>query len=238
MVKPIRALLLAAGYGTRLRPITYSLPKCLVPIAGKPLLWHWLNKLESLGCESVLINTHYLSSQVEDFLKSCSFRMNILTAYEDNLLGTAGTLLENKTFFEGSTGLLIHSDNVMMLPLNPLLNTHESADPNVLMSMLIFETSNPNNCGIVELDKDNIMIGFHEKIENPPGNLANAAIYVFNYSLLELIESMDPRPKDFSTEVIPILKGRVKTYLYPPNHVYVDIGTVESLKFAQKLWGS
>ena len=65
----MKALLLSAGYGTRLRPLTYSLPKCLVNIGGKPLLGHWIDKLECLGCEEAIINTHYLSEQVKNYLK-------------------------------------------------------------------------------------------------------------------------------------------------------------------------
>ena len=64
MKKPFRALLLAAGLGTRLRPITLETPKCLVPIGGEPLLGRWLRQLELAGCEAVLINTHYLADQV------------------------------------------------------------------------------------------------------------------------------------------------------------------------------
>ena len=69
MSRPLRALLLAAGLGTRLRPITLQTPKCLVPVAGEPLLGRWLQQLEAAGCEAVLINTHYLADQVEAFLQ-------------------------------------------------------------------------------------------------------------------------------------------------------------------------
>ena len=69
MTKPLRALLLAAGFGTRLRPITQKIPKCLVEVGGEPLLGRWLRQLENVGCEAVLINTHYLADQVESFLR-------------------------------------------------------------------------------------------------------------------------------------------------------------------------
>ena len=67
MTQTFRALLLAAGLGTRLRPLTMQTPKCLVPIGGEPLLGHWLRKLELAGCDSVLVNTHYLAEQVKAF---------------------------------------------------------------------------------------------------------------------------------------------------------------------------
>ena len=99
MTRSFRALLLAAGLGTRLRPITLHTPKCLVPIKGEPLLGHWLRKLEIAGCDSVLINTHYLADQVEAFLKGWqSSTMVVQTVHEPQLLGTAGTLLANQAF--------------------------------------------------------------------------------------------------------------------------------------------
>ena len=114
MTKPFRALLLAAGLGTRLRPITLHTPKCLVPIQGEPLLGLWLRHLDFIGCDSVLINTHHLAEEVEVFLKSWqSSTMSVETVYEPVLLGTAGTLLANQGFFGNATGLLIHADNAM-----------------------------------------------------------------------------------------------------------------------------
>ena len=110
MTQPLRALLLAAGLGTRLRPITLHTPKCLVPIGGDPLLRRWLRQLDQAGCESVLINTHYLAEAVEAFLTSWqSSTMAIQRVHEPELLGTAGTLLAHQEFFRGATGLLVRA---------------------------------------------------------------------------------------------------------------------------------
>ena len=99
--KPLRALLLAAGFGTRLLPITKNIPKCLVEVKDKPILKIWLETLEELGCESVLINTHYLSDQVDEFLLNYSSKkMKIDSVYEAVLNGTAGTLLKNRDYFK------------------------------------------------------------------------------------------------------------------------------------------
>ena len=97
----IKALLLAAGYGTRLRPITNVTPKCLVKINGKPLLSYWLKKLENLGCEEVIVNTHYLSHEVIRYLdKYKSNNLKVITSHEEEILGTAGTLMKHLDFFE------------------------------------------------------------------------------------------------------------------------------------------
>ena len=125
MTNKLRAILLAAGFGTRLRPLTLSIPKCLVNINSKPLLGLWIDKLMKLGCESVAINTHYLSDKVSSYLyENHSDNHVIQTIYEPELLGTAGTLLANMAFFAGSTGILIHADNLMLDDLEGLLDAH------------------------------------------------------------------------------------------------------------------
>ena len=103
-----RAILLAAGLGTRLRPLTNSMPKCLVPINNKPLLQIWLENLSAAGTSTFLVNTHYLSDQVNVFIENSEFRNQIKVEHEPNLLGTAGTLRHNLDFFNQEDGLLIH----------------------------------------------------------------------------------------------------------------------------------
>ena len=94
----MRAILLAAGLGTRLRPITDTIPKCLVLIHGKPLLQIWLEKLTEVGIGPFLINTHYLHKQVEKFIEESEFSEQVELVYEEKLLGTAGTLSKNIDF--------------------------------------------------------------------------------------------------------------------------------------------
>lgn len=234
MNKPIRALLLSAGLGTRLRPITLKTPKCLVQIGGEPLLGRWLRQLEQLGCEAVLINTHYLAQQVEVFLQTWdSASMSVHTVHEPYLLGTAGTLLANQKFFKGSTGLLIHSDNVMTDNLGAFLTAHQKRHARCLFTMLTFMTDTPSSCGIVEVDDHGVVNGFHEKILKPPGNRANGALYAFEQELIDHLNIMSSSPSDFSTEVIPTLLTRIQAW--HTKAAYVDIGTPDSLLKAQKL---
>jgi len=234
MSRPLRALLLAAGLGTRLRPLTLHTPKCLVPINGEPLLGRWLRKLEQAGCEAALVNTHYLAEQVEAYLQSWhSSTMAVHTVHEPELLGTAGTLLANQEFFGGCTGLLIHADNATAEDLRPFLGAHHNRQAGCLLTMLTFNTNNPSSCGIVELDDQDIVQGFHEKVVEPPGNRANGALYAFEPTLLDHLNRMAPHPSDFSTEVIPSLMGRIQTW--HTDQPYLDIGTPEALATAQQL---
>lgn len=234
MTKPIRAILLAAGLGTRLRPITLHTPKCLVQVAGQALLGRWLKQLESAGCEAVLINTHYLAEQVVDFLKNWhSSHMQIVLTYEPELLGTAGTLLANQSFFEGSIGLLIHADNAMEGDLQELIAAHKNCPKHCLLTMLTFQTDRPKSCGIVATDSDGIVTEFYEKVAAPPGNCANGALYAFDSTLFDHVLNISPPPSDFSTEVIPSLLGKIQSW-----HTckpYLDIGTPAALAQAQVL---
>lgn len=232
MKKPIKALLLAAGKGTRLRPITLKKPKCLVEINGIPILDRWLKKLNQLKVNAILINTHYLYSQVEDFLAISKYKSkSIRIFHEEILLGTAGTLIANKYFFKGSTGLLIHADNYTNINLDELLKAHQRRPSNCLLTMLTFNTKYPKSCGVVETDKDGILIGFHEKKSDPPGNKANGAIYVFDYEFLDLLESKYPEAKDFSLDIIPNFIGNI--YTWHTNSPFLDIGTKELLEEAE-----
>ena len=236
MKHPLRALLLAAGLGTRLRPITLHTPKCLVPIGGEPLLGRWLRQLDQAGCESVLINTHYLAEEVEAFLKSWqSSTMTVQTFHEPELLGTAGTLLANQEFFGGRTGLLIHADNAMQGDIRDFLEAHHDRQPCCLLTMLTFKTETPRSCGIVEIDGQNVVQAFHEKVVEPPSNRANGALYAFERDFLDRLNLMNPTPSDFSTEVIPKLLGRIQTW--HTHDSYLDIGTPETLNAAQELLG-
>ena len=146
-----KALLLAAGLGTRLRPLTDQIPKCMVEIDNQPLLGHWIDNLRKAGCKEVLINTHYKAEMVEEYLRSKDFNdINIRTVYEPELLGTAGTLIKNREFFEHKNSYIIHADNAMKENIAELGKSHSTRPANCVMTMMIFNTANPEECGIVK----------------------------------------------------------------------------------------
>jgi len=230
--QPIRALLLAAGFGTRLRPLTLKIPKCLVEINRKPILEYWLNKLEDIETERILINTHYLAHKVNKFLNDNYLQNSKIQKYhESKLLGTAGTLIANYKFFKNSTGLMIHSDNFTNMKLIDLIEAHKNRPKNCLITMLTFKTDNPKSCGVVELDSKGIVQAFHEKVEEPPSDIANGAIYAFENNFLEWLIKYHSQAKDFSTEVLPFLIGKIFTY--HTNLNFIDIGTINALEEAQ-----
>src|SRR5690349_17666261 len=103
----MKAFLLAAGLGTRLRPITDTLPKCLVPVNGRPLLSYWMDLLEEYGVTDVLINLHYLPDPVRRFADEYTGGVKIHLMMEEELLGSAGTLHANRDFVEGEEQFFI-----------------------------------------------------------------------------------------------------------------------------------
>lgn len=235
MSTELRALILAAGFGTRLRPLTLKEPKCLVEIGGKPLLQNWLEKLEEIGCEEALINTHYLSENVDAFINNYSKnKMIINTTYESNLLGTLGTLFANRNWFKNKQGMLIHGDNFTNADLRMFLKAHISRPIECLLTMLTFKTSKPENCGIVKTDKNGIMLDFYEKIKSPPSDIANGAVYLFDYNFIEWLEEKKLKGNDFSIDVLPYLKGKVQTWF--TKDYFLDIGTSQSLLEARRIY--
>lgn len=227
----MKALLLAAGLGTRLRPLTDTIPKCLVPINGKPLLEYWLDNLSKVGINEFLINTSYLSEQVEAFTQASLYKDNITLFHEEELLNTGGTLLLNKEFFNNEAFMLVHADNLCFCDFNAFIEAHKKRDIKCELTMMLFESDNPSSCGVVELSSRKIVQKFHEKVNNPPSSLANGAVYICEPSIFYFLESLQKKDIDFSNDVLPNYMGKINTYL---NNVYHrDIGTVKSYELAQ-----
>ena len=228
----MRALLLAAGLGTRLRPLTETVPKCLVLVKNQPLLGIWLERLTKAGIGPFLVNTHYLAEQVETFIQVSTYRDQVTLVNELELLGTAATLISNLGFFQGEDGLLIHADNYCLADFNAFQKAHRNRPPECLMTMMTFRTTDPSSCGIVELDERGVVIGFHEKVVKPPSNLANGAVYIFSTELLDRLGADLKMMKDFSTEVLKSFVGLI--YTYETTEVFLDIGTPDNYEKANK----
>jgi len=222
----VRALLLAAGLGTRLRPLTDTLPKCLVPIKGQALLGIWLERLRRAEIGPLLINTHYLSGLVESFIETSPYRDNVNLIHEVELKGTAGTLIHNLDYFNGEDAMLIHADNYCLADISAFVGAHVHRPAGCVMTMMTFRTTHPQSCGIVELDNRGVVTAFHEKIANPPGNIANGGVYILSSELLMRLDADFQNAKDFSTQVIPHFTGRI--YSYHTAEMFMDIGTPEN----------
>lgn len=229
----MKAILLAAGFGSRLRPLTDTVPKCLVPIRGRALLDIWLESLSAAGIGPFLVNTHHLSDVVRRHVDQSPYRSQIMVVHEEHLLGTGGTLLANRAFFSGEPVLLAHADNLCACDFQGFVRAHEQRPAGTLITMMTFTTDNPQSCGILELDGRGIVVGFHEKVPNPPGNLANGAVYLIEPEVIDDIAALQKPTINFSTEVVPRFMGRINTW--QNTGVHLDIGTLLSFQVAQSL---
>ena len=225
------ALLLAAGLGTRLRPLTDTMPKCLVPIAGRPLLDYWIDRLVEAGIHTARINTHALAGQVESYVSGINSRgqVRLTEAYEPTLLGSAGTVTANADLADDADLIvIIYADNLSDMSLSSLLAFHRSHnDP---FTMVLFHAPNPRACGIAELDTAGKVISFIEKPEQPVSDLANAGVYVVDAAAFREIAEMGAF--DLGFEVIPRFVGRMRGWIWGGYHL--DIGTHEALERAQQ----
>lgn len=229
----MKALLLAAGMGSRLRPITDTVPKCMVPIMGRPLLDYWLDLLgPAADCDEIVINTHYLPEPVRQHVAQSPFRGKITLVHEDALLGTGGTLLANFPRLLGNDALVAHADNLTLFRLGDFLSAFEQRPANCIATMMSFRTDAPESCGILELDDRGVVQGFHEKVIDPPGTLANAAVFMFSGEALDTIHSNSLNCiSDISLDIVPRLLGRMNTW---PNTCYHrDIGSPTALAAAE-----
>ena len=226
----MQALLLAAGRGTRLKKLSSSWPKCLMPINHIPLLEYWIFDLVQLGVNKIYINVSYLADEVIFFLKNNKYKKKIFIFREDKLLGTAGTIkaLSNKLLDD--TTIIVHSDNFCICNFNDFIDTHKKRQNSIEITMMTFETDNPKNCGIVVTDNKNIVREFYEKSDYNHGNLANAAIYVVEPSVIQWI-SEKKNIFDFSADVIPNFMKKIVTW--KNSDKLVDIGTPNRLYACQ-----
>lgn len=224
----MKAFILAAGVGKRLRPLTEQVPKCLVTIGGRPLLAYWLELLCSHGVDAILVNTHHLHGQVFDFFKRLSPPIHVTLTYEPTLLGSAGTLLANRSFVnDGEDFFIVYADNLTNADLTALRVAHSRMRQ--VATIGLFHTEVPQECGVVALRDDGIIIEFQEKPSHPRSNLAFAGIIFASTTIFDYIP--DKVPCDLGNDVLPSLAGHMAGYEL--NAYLRDIGTIESYSQAQ-----
>ncbi len=226
----VNALVLAGGLGTRLRPLTDSLPKCLVPICNRALLDFWMDALEAVGVSEVRINNHHLPQVLRQYLQRADREraFAVTEAFEPGLLGSAGTVAANLDLADDTdVVLVIYGDNLSDVDLAELVSFHAAhSDP---VTMLLFRTEYPEKCGIAELDNDGRVTAFVEKPQHPKSDLANAGVYAIDASVYREIAALNAF--DFGFDVLPTLVGRMRGMSWDGYHR--DVGTPESLQQAR-----
>jgi len=202
-----------------------------MPIHGRPLLDYWIHLLVYSGIEKIWINLHHHHDIVRQWVNSHKYRDKIVLDYEPELLGSGGTLLKAETFVGDQQVMLIHGDNLSLLNICEFVKSHSKRPTDTEITMMTFKSPTPQDCGIVELGENQVVQAFHEKVRNPPGNLANGAVYILEPSIIHFLKTFGREAIDFSTEVIPHYIRKI--YSYQNTLYHRDIGNFESLLSAQ-----
>jgi mannose-1-phosphate guanylyltransferase len=225
-----QSVLLSAGYGTRLRPLTDIWPKCLMPVHGRALLEYWLSDLIRVRSQSIFVNTHYYRDIVELFLAREVFSEKVTVFREDNLLGTAGTIAALAPQLGEIPTLIAHADNWSDINIPKFLRAHFYDRPsNCAITMATFMTEDTSSCGIVSVNNESIVSGFKEKPKHSLSKKANAAVYIFEPEVIHWI--VRKKVTDISTEVLPNYLNRI--FAYSHDGLHRDIGSLGSLIAAQ-----
>jgi len=236
----MKAFLLAAGRGTRLKPYTDTTPKCLIPINGIPLLAIWLNLLERHRVDTVIVNLHHHAEKVSAFIREISPRLDIriVSVYESTLLGSAGTVWANRDRVAGDEPFFIaYADNLTDCNLTGMADFHRSRQATGnLLTMGLMHAPDPRACGIATMDADSRIVSFTEKPAAPSGDLANAGIYVASPDIFDYFPPRDDTDDvlDFGFHILPRLAGKMAGYVI--RDYLRDIGTLDAYHRAQAEW--
>ena len=227
----MKAFLLAAGIGSRLRPITDTLPKCMVTIDDQPLLDIWLDALNRAGVDEVVVNLHHLPDVVRRHVAARTASPTVHLVFEAELLGSAGTLLANRRWVAGEDFFLAcNADNLTDFQLTELIDVHRTGD--AVATLTAFHSENPSAGGVLEVDETGRMTGFTEKPGQPTSDLVNAGMYAFSPTLLD--EVRQEIPSDIGYNLLPRLVRRAQ--VVPVEGYFRDIGTPEAYCRARKEW--
>lgn len=219
----MKALILAAGFGTRLGALTKETPKALVRVGDRTIIDHNIRKLLEIGVKEILVNTHHLAEQIEVFLNEQAYPAEISTVFEPELLGTAGTLKRNVDFFGIDDFIVMHGDNYFTSDLKLFVSAHAKRSTDAEMTMATFETKHPEFCGTVVTDNAGVVTEFQEKIKNSRSLKANAAIYIFSQLAKQQIVNLSAEEHDISLHLIPKMLGKIQSH--PLAGDFIDIGT-------------
>ena len=227
----MKAFLLAAGHGTRLRPLTDRVPKCLLPIQGKPLLAIWLEQCRRFGIGEVLVNVHSRAAQVSEFLQSQNNGVHVQVVEEPALLGSAGTLLANASWVaEEDCFWVFYADVLTCMDLDCMMNAHLTKRPAATLG--VYRVPHPERCGIVDVAEDDMIREFVEKPAYPAGDLAFSGLMIATSRLLAAIPPR--KPCDIGFDLLPRLCGRMLAHRI--SDYLLDIGTPETYQRAQDTW--
>ena len=227
----MKAMIMAAGVGSRLDPVTQNLPKPLVPVANRPVMDILLEKLASIGVRDVIANTYYLADKIIERYSDNPYGVRFNYIREENLSGTAGGLKKCQFFFdENEDFVVLSADGLSNADLAKGIEIHKQSKAIATIGIKQVPMEDIPNFGVVVTDNDGFITEFQEKppIEDAKSNFINTGIYIFNYRIFEFI------PKDtfydFAKNVFPQLVSLKQINTFEIDEYWSDIGTLDQYR--------
>jgi NDP-sugar pyrophosphorylase family protein len=228
IMKNKKAIVLAAGLGTRLRPLTDLISKPMAPIVNRPVMEHIIKLLVKHRFTDIVCNLHWYPEEIKNYFGDGSrWKINIVYSYEEELLGTAGGVKNVEDFFEKSTFMVISGDALTDIDLTRVFKFHKQKGG--MATIVLTEVEDTSKYGVVLLDEDKSIKGFQEKplSGKAKSNLANSGIYIFEPEIFDYLPAKG-QFYDFGKDLFPdLLKKNIKYYGYQHNHYWNDVGSLE-----------
>lgn len=224
-----KAMIMSAGVGSRLDPLTQEVPKPLVPVANRPVIDILLETLSQLSIKDVVANTHYKSEQIINRCKKNPFGINFNYIYEKELSGTAGGVKKCQFFFnEGEDFLVLSADGLTNADIKAEIEDHKKSGAIATMGIKKIPIDEVSQFGVVVVDKEGFVSEFQEKpsIKEAKSDFINTGIYIFNYEIFKYIP--ENTFYDFAKNVFPdLLSKGIKINTFEIKDYWSDIGTID-----------
>lgn len=224
----MKTMILAAGLGTRLRPLTETIAKPMIPVVNKPVMEHVIELLARQGFNNLYANVHYRADDViNHFGNGSRWNVDLKYSREDTLAGTAGGLKRLESFFRDGTFVVFSSDLLTDIDLGPLIAFHK--ERRALATIALTRVEEPSNYGVVKLDGSGRITAFQEKPSNDEAvsNLASCGIYIFEPEILDYIPAEEFY--DFGTDLFPqLFVAGLPLYGYEHDNYWLDIGRLDN----------
>lgn len=224
----MKTMILAAGLGTRLRPLTDTIAKPMIPVVNKPVMEHVIELLAGQGFRDLYANIHYRADEIADYFGNGKrWNVDLKYSHEDVLFGTAGGLKRLESFFREDTFVVFSSDLLTNIDLKPIIAFHRKR--RALATIALTRVEEPSNYGVVKLDGSGRITAFQEKpsYHEAVSNLASCGIYVFEPEILDYIPAGDFY--DFGTDLFPqLFSAGLPLYGYEHDNYWLDIGRIDN----------
>ena len=223
-----QAVILLGGKGTRIQSLYSDRPKCLVPVAGKPILLHQLEWLQKNGITRIHLAAGFMADVLQDWLKqNVPENLSITVSTEPAPLGTGGAIKFVESWIQTDPFFVLNGDSLTPnLDFKLFADTHEN-NPAAVVTLAVTQIEKTGRYGTVEFNEENRVTAFLEKADRDNGWI-NAGVYCINHSLLNLIES--GKNVSIETDIFPELGLKNKLYTQPANPPMLDMGTPDGLK--------